>query len=482
MILRPNPLDSLFLAIDEAWRRCRLAPPDLHLVLECRGRVDVDGLRRALRALRRLYPATAGRLRFSWLRQQPYWRLNGASQPAEPSLRQPAMRQPPTREPETCEPETWEPETRAPSVALHGLSPPTAAALDEQIARRAAQRIDYATQPPLRLDVYRGLPRGDVVVARWPHALTDAVGGVTLVGELARLYDEAPELDTLRSRGDELRTDFGALNPSVPFGQCLRTALAGARDAAMPSGWGDVRLCPTALAGRERLRHVVRRMSAEETRAMRECSTLVAGFGRLGAFVRAAGIRAINELAPAPSSDRIGHTTLHLVDNRRKRDFGPVCRNVFSTLLVYAPGRIASDRRAMVQHVHAQTTEVVRAGLMQQRLTALQALALLPTPLLASLMERSIRRGEPSWPLSVAPTMPLGFIGAPRRAERSFCGAELENHYVLRTTSPLTGFSLQANLTHDRMNISASFYEPRVTADLMRELLERIVVSLTRGP
>jgi hypothetical protein len=84
----PNPIDLYFFAADQAIRRIGLPGTNIHLCLELNGRVDVDGLRRSVDLLRRIYPAVGSRLEQSSITGRPRRRLDAAPHdPGRPKAR-----------------------------------------------------------------------------------------------------------------------------------------------------------------------------------------------------------------------------------------------------------------------------------------------------------------------------------------------------------------------------------------------------------
>src|SRR5262245_5904221 len=72
---QPTPLDRIFLAIDQAWRRCGLPGLDIWVQIECDGRVDLPGMNSALQALARRYPAVNSRLMPAGFLHGRRWRM-----------------------------------------------------------------------------------------------------------------------------------------------------------------------------------------------------------------------------------------------------------------------------------------------------------------------------------------------------------------------------------------------------------------------
>lgn len=448
---RPNALDAAFLALDEAWRRCGLWGADIHFYLELAGRLDVAGLREALRALYRLYPAMQARLVHSHLSRHPAWRLDVES----PDLER--------------------------VVDVRELEPATEPELQRRIEELLAGRLDLATGPPLRFVVFRGLPAGDFVVMRWPHALMDARGGETILRELARLFEERSDPRTLRSVGDESRTDFGALSPAS-LAQLARALFVRDRRPGRPADWREARLCSaTTCSGQERMRFFVRRLSPEQSADVRATATRVCGFARVAEFVRACAVRALHEVTSAAGTAGHGYSTLILAENRRRRDPGPVAHNIFSTMPVFVPAALAADRRAVADLIQEATAQLLRPGVMERQLAGLRLLGRMPTRTLARLIARGLRSGRSWLPMgfSNSPALPLGFINLLARPLKSFCGAELVNLFGVRAASPLAGLGVNVVMMGARMNIAGVYVEPHVSDEVANAFLERFLGGLT---
>lgn len=450
---RPNPLDLMFLALDEACRRLRLPGPAIHLHLELAGRIDVDGLRRAWHTVCRLYPAVAGRLERSPWTGRPRWRLENPA--ADPQR----------------------------AVRLHRLDSGTQQELQARTEALLGQRRDPSAATPLRWDVFRGLPEGDVVVMSWPHALMDARGGATVLEEVQRVYERPPAGDELRSAGDELRNDFERLIAEVPAWRRPLVALKAWR-TALPAKGSPVGLAGFAPDGAPgRMRYLVRRLSPDQAAAVRQAALRLCGFARLADYVRVCAIRAVHRVAPRPLPADACYTTLALVDSRVRRRNEPVCRNLFSTLPYCVPAGVADDRVETARRIEAQTRELLEAGAARARLTGLRMLASLPFGLLTALMERGLRGAATPLPVGLgrSPALPLGFMGPLSRPVPAFCGAALTNIYGLRTIVPGTGLALHVNTAQQRMNLCAIYQEPRLSPAAVQRLLEELEAALLDG-
>jgi hypothetical protein len=437
----PNPLDRLFFAIDDAWRRCGLPGVDIWIHVECVGRIDIDGMRAALRALWRLYPATCSRLERSGWSGAPRWRLEA-----------------PAGEPE-----------------LVVLTCATAKESQARVEEEFATRIDWADRPPMRLYVLHEQSGDDRVLVRWPHAFADARGGVTLIEELARLYDERPELATLASAGDELRRDAGILERETG-GQVSR-AVRRARPTEIR--WTSA----PPQVGREKVALELRRLNGDQTAAVRAAALRVCGVARLSDYLRASAICALHKILDEPGGAGQAYSTVQLIDNRRKRDRGPVCHNLFSALPIFVPCEQAGDRRAVADVIQQAAAEALASGQMQRTWRRLKQVSLVPTALLARLLARSLRGGRRWLPLGLAnaPTLPLGFMGPLATPRTTFCGAGLRNILGVRPPSVQAGFAINVNTAQERINIAASFFEPRIERTAMARYLDRYVELLLDG-
>jgi hypothetical protein len=447
-----NPLDYMFFVGDEV--RTRLGAPgtSIQVLLELKGPLDLAGFKQALEGLYRLYPATGGRLDRSTVSGRPRWRLD-----AEPDQRR--------------------------ALRVRMLRPGTAEELHLQRNRLLRGRLNFEQGPLLRFYLLRGLPAGDVLVMRWPHALMDARGGMILLEELQRLYEEQPDPRSLSSVGDELRDDVGELIADLSLPQRLR-ALCGGAQGELPANWEDARLASgpvgTNPAG---LHYLLRQLSTEQVQRIRDASMRVCGFARMGDFVRACAIRALHRTIAQPPPPHGGYSTMQLVDNRKRRQQAPVCHNFFSALPVFVPAAIADDRRAVADVISESTARALSSGLIARRFAALERMSRLPASIMARLMERALRADPGSMlrrGLANAPSLPMGFMGAFSRPLRTFCGAEWLDVHGVGAILPHEGFGLNLTTPNDpnRLNVTAAYFEPRVTRELMESLLEHLVEAL----
>lgn len=460
---QPNPLDRVFLALDEAWRHCGLPGVDIHLHLELDGRVDVEGLGLALRGLHRMYPATAARLVLGGPFAAAGWRLAAANE----SRAGQALRV------------VNQPDASRTTIALPG-------------AAQVGDRLDWRHTPPYQITVIR-CADDDHVIVRWPHALMDARGGATLVEEMAGLYDELAPLPpgerdarvtALASRGDETRRDFGALtrtHAEAPTPAMNRTA----RDVGRcPPGWTPLRICEPRRAGvPEAIGLSVRHLSPRDAEQVRAAAWQTCGLGGVAEYVRACAVRAFHEVVGGAGPGAC-YSTLHLIDNRRRRDPGPVCHNVFSSLPVFVPAEIAADVRAVGERMQAAARGAIETGWMHRRLAHLRRLARVPTWLLARLLQRSLLSPRARLPtgLANAPSLPLGFMGDFSRPLRRFCGASVRNVLGIRPPAVHSGIGVNVNAAVGRMNVAVTYFEPRVSTATVERFLDACVASMLATP
>jgi hypothetical protein len=445
----PNPLDLYFFAADQAMRRIGQPGANIHLCLELRGHVDVEGFRLAVEAVRRVYPASGARLERSAITGRPRWRLESALSDVETV------------------------------VEVRELSDDTEECAHCQIERLLNEPIDLHASP-VRFVVLRGLSSGDRVIARWSHALMDGRGGVTLLEEIDRLYRQGPPPSECVSVGDELRDDFSNLLAGAPPMMPLRRGnnVGGIR----PARWRTIRLTdevhPSALGP---VRYLVRRLTPEQTRTAKEVSLRVCGIARFGDFMRACAIRALDRLIPRPLPAHAGYCTLNLIDHRKRRQSAPVCRNLTNALPMYVPAEAAGDRKAVADLARDQMAALLACGAMSQRLLAARRIARIPTGLLVSILHRGIvaaRMNSLPAGMGNAPSLPLGLIGSFSRRMPSFCGAELTNIYGLRPAPFQTGISVDVNEAQERLNVAGMYFETAVSTQRMTAFLDDFTNSL----
>jgi hypothetical protein len=447
-----NPLDHMFFVGNEVRRRLGLPGINVLILLELGGTLDLEGFQRALEGVYRLYPATGGRLERSFLSGRPRWRLD-----AEPDLRR--------------------------AVRVQHLQQPTPQDLHRETEQLLRSPLDVARGPLLQFHLWRGLATGDVLAMRWPHALMDARGGMIVLEEIQRLHEEQPDPAALHSAGDELRDDVGELLADLSAWARLRALFSGA-EGALPPEWVDARLAagPVVNDGRG-LHYLVRHLDAEQARQVRDTSMRVCGFARLGDFVRASAIRALHRTIRRPLPPHAGYSTRQLVDNRKRRQRAPVCHNFFSALPVYVPAAIADDRRATADVISESTAQALASGLIARRYAAMERMSRVPVRIMAGLMERALRadpRSRLARGLGNSPSLPMGFMGSFSRALPTFCGAEWRDVYGVGVILPHEGFGLNLTTPNDpdRLNVTATYFEPRVTRAVMSSFLDRFLEAL----
>lgn len=450
-----NSLDRLFHAIDFAWRMNDLPGVDIWTHLECRGRIDQAGFRKALAGLQRRYPTTIGRLEHSTLLRRAFWIVDRSS-------------------------------TEGVQVPLS--IEVTSENRQQHIDELFNSRIDWTRNPPFLVYLVSSTDGNDAVVFRWPHFFADARGGVTLIEELARLYDETVEPSAVETAGDETRSDAGA------FGEAAVERASGQTQVAPPLAWwvrnarrhGNVqrrvlRLPIGKVVKQKRMRLEIRRLSESETHGVLAAAMQVCGFARLADFVRACAIRALHEeIGGANTDGQSCYSTMHLIEGRKRRDPGPVCHNLFAAVPVFVPAEIANDRRAVGDHIQAVALAAAQAGQARHNWRRLGWLARVPTPLLARILSANLK-GSGRWlpvGLTNAPSMPLGFMGPLSKARSHFCGAELTNIFGVRPASYQAGFAINANYAQGRFNIAAAYFQPRISEEQITRLVQRFAELL----
>ena len=304
-----------------------------------------------------------------------------------------------------------------------------------------------------------------------------------LLEELQWLYEETPDLESLRSVGDELRDDVGELIAGFSPLERIRTLFGGAH-GGIPPDWEDVRLAVGPAVNDARgLHYLVRRLSAEQTQRIQDASMRVCGFARVGDYMRACAIQALHRTIARPLPHNASYSTMQLVDNRKRRQRAPVCRNFFSALPVHVPAGIADDRRATADVVSTSTAHALSSGLIAHRYAALERMSRVPVSVMAGLMRRALRadpRSVLARGLGNAPSLPMGFMGALSRPLLTFCGAEWTGSYGSGVILPHEGFGLNLASSNDlkRLNVTATYFEPRVTKEVMSAFLDRFVEAL----
>ncbi len=447
----PNPLDLYFFAADQAMRRVGLPGTNIHLCLELNGHLDVDGLKRAVQALWRVYPATGARLERSSITGRPRWRLGAP--PADASCVVRVCEFAATRE-----------------LDIHG-----------RIEGLLNEPIDLRGLPPVRFVVFRGHSEGDRLVARWPHPLMDGRGGVTLLEELDRLYRGSTDFRSCVTAGDESRRDFAELVREAPLVLKPREVLSSTANLR-PQGWRTARLSDGIPLDRlGAVRFMLRRLTPEQTRTAKQISLRVCGFARFGDFVRACAIRALDRVMPRPLPSDAGYCTLNLIDLRKRRQIAPVCRNLTNALPMYIPARIAQDRKAVADLARDQMATMLQSRTMLLRLATVHRFTFLPTSLLVNVLHHRLvatgLKGLPSG-MGNAPSLPLGLIGSFSKGMPTFCGAELTNIYGLRPVPFQTGISVDVNEAQDRINVAAMYYEPAISTTRMAGFLDDFAAGL----
>lgn len=444
----PNPLDLLFFAFDRAGARLSLPGAFIHTHLEMAGQVDVEGMKRALAGIHRLYPATQARLECSAMNGRPRWRLN-------------------------CPP----PDLNR-LVCVHLIKPATEAEIYNQVDALINRRIDLVTLPPLQFHVFRGLPAGDWVVIRWPHAFMDLRGGLIILDMMDRLYREEADPLSLVSAGDELLDGLGSRlrnkDREVAFAAAAPPSQSGpARDLQLPP-------CPDfRILGP--LRTAVRRLDNDRCDLAADISAKTCSPARFGAYVRACAIQALHRVMPK-SSDRQGTYSIpYILEGREPPYRSPVCHNVFSLDRLHVPVTMASDRAAVARFLHEGTARMTQRSLVTGHLKRALDITRLPPAILGAIVRHSLIKPPSAWgkgDFGAPPSLPMGFSQAFGRDKRSFCGAELRYVHAFRPPLPRAGIGLQVVAEQGRLAICGLCYEVRWA--MMNRILDDFVEVLLK--
>lgn len=443
----PNALDLLFFAFDRAGARLSLPGAFIHMNLDLAGQVDVAGLKKALACVHRLYPAAAGRLESSAVTGRPRWRLNGPP----PDLDR--------------------------VVRVRHLTPQTEDSLWREIDGILGNSIDLVSLPPLQFHVLRGLPSGDYVVVRWPHAFMDARGGFVIMDAIDRLYREAAEPTTVASAGDESLNGMGPL---------LRPDNRTGKNVASPSRrqTRTVELqLPTCPAFRELgpLRSRVRTLNEDQCRLAQDIAARQCAPARFGAYLRACAIQALNRLIPPPKPSGFSYSIPYIIEGRDPPYQSPVCHNIFSLDRLRVPAEIAADRPAVSRFLHEGTAGLVAGGPLTAHLKRTLDICRLPQAVLGAMVRHSLISPPPPWQegeFAVPPSLPMGFMQAFGHKKRSFCGADIRHVHAFRPPLPRAGIGLQVMAEQGRLAVCGLCYETRW--DMMNRLMDEFVENLIR--
>ncbi|NLE57228.1 MAG: hypothetical protein GX616_02630 [Planctomycetes bacterium] len=442
----PSPLDFLFFAFDKAGARLSLPGAFIHTHLEMAGQVDVEGMKRALAGAHRLYPATQARLECSALDGRPRWRLN-------------------------CPPPDIDRVVR-----VHVLTPPTEAELYRQVDVLINRRIDLVTLPPLQFHILRGLPAGDWVVVRWPHAFMDFRGGLVIMETTDRLYREQVDPLSLQSAGDELLDGLGSLlrdgSEQVSVAAGPKSNNAGRSvDLQLPPCPDFRRLGP--------LRTAVRRLDNDQCALAQDILARTCSPARFGAYIRACAIQALHRTMPRSSAERQTYSIPYILEGREPPYRSPVCHNVFSLDRMCVPVEMADDRAAVARFLHEGTARMIQKSLVTEHLKRTLHITRLPLAILGAFVRHSLITPPPARQrdeFAVPPSLPMGFSPAFGYDKRSFCGAEVRYVHAFRPPLPRAGIGLQVIGEQGRLAICGLCYEVRWA--MMNRILDDFLEAL----
>ena len=361
-------------------------------------------------------------------------------------------------------------------VRVHNLTPPTESELARQIDQLVSQRIDLVTLPPLQFHVMRGLPAGDLVVIRWPHALMDARGCFVLLDAIDQMYREQTEPAGLVSVGDELLDGLSQLLRNTARPQCPAT-----RTEEEPPAAGEDLQLPICPDFRELgpLRSIVHRLDEDECRQIQDIAKRTCAPAQFGAFLRACGVRTLHRMLARHNSRGAGYSVPFVVEARWPPYLSPVCRNLFTAERLFVPAKMAIDRPAVARLLHEGTTRLAAAGPNTRKLKRSLAVTSLPTALLAHLVRHSLIYPPQPWQqdaVSNPPSLPMAFMQVFGDKKRSFCGAEVRYVHSFRPPLPRQGIGIQVMGGQGRLAVCGLSYEVRW--NMMNRFLDHFIEEL----
>jgi len=365
-------------------------------------------------------------------------------------------------------------------IRLHALAEHTSAALHakcEDLLNTPLRAFDVA---PMQFDIVRGDEHGDVLLVRWPHALMDGRGCQRVLSELDRLFREQPDPATLVSAGQEDRDDFGDLLRSIRWSQRKELLRAGLRPDT-PRRKPGRQLALSPLPARPgRLRYVLRVLEPDEMRQVEQNAAQTCPDARLSDYLRATGLRALDELARPYRGAPRDYTFMSYIDGRRTHP-DVICHNFTVALPIAVPVRLAPDRAAVAACIrrqmdaHQSTRTDLREALFAWLTTRL------PTAYLAALVRAAFPPGarpRPQMGVRCPMSLPFGILGDFAPSLPTLCGRPLRHFYYVRNIVPQPGFGLDLQLLPDRLAMVAVGLESRVPVPTLQQLLDRFVALL----
>ncbi len=448
--LEPNPADLTFFAADDAMRRMGLPGATAQGQLHLAGELDVPAFTHAVTALWRVFPVLAARRELNLFTGRPRWRLDG-----------------PRPDPRRV-------------IRLHTLAEHTSAAVHakcEDLLNTPLRAFDVA---PLQFDIVRGDEHGDILLVRWPHALMDGRGYQRVLVELDRLFREQPDPTTLTSAGQEDRDDFGDLLRSLPWPK-RRALLRAGLQPDTPRRKPGRQLALTPLPARPgRLRYVLRVLEPAEMRQVAQNAAQVCPDARLSDYLRATGLRALDELVRPYRGAPRDYTFMSYIDGRRTHP-DVICHNFTVALPIAVPVHLAPHRTAVAAYVRQQMDAHRRAETDLREALSAWLTTRLPTAYLAALVRAAFPPGarpRPQMGVRCPMSLPFGLLGDFTPSLTTLCGQTLRHFYYVRTVVPQPGFGLDLQVLANRLAIVTGGLESRVPVPTLQRLLDRFIALL----
>lgn len=433
-----NAADRLMLVAHKALRSVGHGGFQCQAHVWCRGRIDVDRLRRALARLQGNYPIITARLEEPGGRRAPSW--------------------------------VFRPES-APGLAERNLAsgePDEVRAYGEHLF---ADPMDHDRVDPVAFHLLH-LPDGrDVFMLHYGHVLMDGKAPEYLLMELSRCFDEACEGASPDGPLDPIGKDeFAAHLFRFPFGRRFK--------AGWSAVFGQVRWpeAPVIMTPPDMMDWhcepygiCVRHMTDEQTRHVIARSKRICGFQNLTPLILASAFRTVARLTPRPqTSDSFfqADVPLNLRPPGRK---SPIFQNLMSFVSMEIRRADLSDRDVAAQklyvHLRRQLSRSMDLG-NEQLISALAPLAFL--------MERHIR----SRARKVPSTFGFGFLGPIAPELEQFCGQETEMFYAVNSALSPPGITLQVNQFRGRLNAMITYIVGPVTRVGADQFLDTFVDDL----
>ena len=350
----------------------------------------------------------------------------------------------------------------APVIRVHSLADDTESSVLRQAEALLAEKWDLGAVDPIAFHLLRR-PCGRVVlIVQWNHALMDGKAPELVLAELNRLTnagtptnenapcDDAGDISAVVRRHSKRRRIIA----------CSRIIASHVRRPARSITLEPVRKPAWVF---KPIRIAVRTLDAAATTALSERVRRTCGLLNLTPAILASVYRVMARLTPRQISPHSIFRTDVPLNLRSPGATGPIFRNFMSFISLHAKKDELQSRDELTRLLHRRMRDQLARSADIGNLVLMEWLSRRPGMLHAHLLGRMQKH-----PL----TLGFGFLGPLTAGLTNVLEVPIERFYTLNTAMSPPGFTLQANLSRDQLNLAVTYIEAVIPESLAMAFLD----------